>query len=323
MVEENKDISINTIENFEVAEYSLEMVGFPELYRNLAKIIPIRNTAFDSIGFETAIACEVICAAICHQINWDFLRNAVLEHTISNPTWIIPENIRQVRTTDVYKILIKYDKPERLRAEERAKMLRSLGNTLYDLKCQYFEIFIDQKGNIRTKESIFRVLNSTFAFSGDPEDKKIQLLIQNISDYPKLSPLAVYSKPAIDYHIIRLYLRRGLIIPQNKEAIDYIFSPDKQRTEKTVAAIRKMCSEVFDLINWLSKIDIKTINSIEWWIGRSVCTRAFADCDLSITKTGWLRLSYEKCPFCESCHAYKYDSSYLTVSEPTYFGSSY
>jgi len=323
MEDKKNNVSINIIENFEIAENSLEMIHFHELYCNLARIIPHRNYSFDSIDLETAIACEVICAAICHQINWDFLRKVVLDQTICNPTWILPESIQQISAKDVYKLLVAYDKPERIRAEERAKMLRSLGKMLSKLKCHYSEMFIDRTGNLRDKKFIFSVLNSMSAFSGDPEEKKIQLLLQNLSDYPELSSLANYFKPAIDYHIMRLYLRRGLIIPQNQEAIAYLFSPEKQRKEKTVAAIRNLCSKVFKLINWLTKIDIKTINSIEWWIGRSVCKKKLADCNLSTPETEWLHLYYNKCPFCESCYAYKYNNKYLTLTEPRYNGSSY
>lgn len=318
-MEPQQDISIK----FEVVDNSIEMVGFRELYIDLANTIPARNIAFDVLDFESIVACEVICATICHQINWDFLRKSVLDYTINHPDWIKPENMRKIRSQNISSILSAYDKPERIRAGERAKMLRSLGLLLYNLGYKYSDMFFDCNGNIREKESIFAIFKSSLAFVNDPEEKKIQLLLQNLSDYSQFSLLSNYSKPAIDYHIIRLYLRRGMIKPQNQEATDYIFSPEKQRMEKTVAMIRKLCSEIFILINWLSNVDIKTINSIEWWIGRSVCTKDFADCNLCRSKAQWLRLKYDKCPFSESCYAYKYNKDYLTLTEPTYNGSSY
>lgn len=308
---------------FEVADNSIEMVGFVELYSNLAKIIPPRNHTFNMLDFETAVACEVICASICHQINWDFLRKTILEYTKSNPAWIHPKNIRHISSKSIQTLLASYNKPERIRAKERAKMLRSIGELLYRRGYQHTDIFFDHDGNIKNLEFILEFFKSSVVFTNDPEEKKIQLLLQNLSDYPRLSSLMNYYKPAIDYHIIRLYLRRGMIIPRNQEAIDYIFSHEKQRTEKTVAVIRRLCSDVFSLVNWITNIDLKTINSIEWWVGRSICTKDFADCNLSMPKTKWLHLHYDKCPFSESCHAYKYDKKYLTLTEPLYKGNSY
>lgn len=308
---------------FEVAENSLEMVGFIELYNNLAKIIPPRNHTFNELNVEDAIACEVICASICHQINWDFLRKTILNYTISNPKWIYPKNIRHISTKSIQTLLESYNKPERIRAKERAKMLRSLGDVLYTRGYQYADIFFDNAGNVRNLKDILDFFKLSVVFTSDPEEKKIQLLLQNLSDYPRLSSLMNYYKPAIDYHIIRLYLRRGMIIPRNQEAIDYIFSTEKQRTEKTVAIIRRLCSDVFSLINWLTNIDLKTINSIEWWVGRSICTKDFADCNLNMPKTEWLHSHYSKCPFSESCYAFKYDQKYLTIIEPLYKGNSY
>ncbi|MEG0836221.1 MAG: hypothetical protein RR413_12345 [Christensenellaceae bacterium] len=325
MIEYSKDISLPIIENFEVAEYSLDMMDFPQIYNQLSKTIPQRNSLFSFSELETSVACETICAAICHQINWDFLRTTIFRYTIQNPDWILPQNLNVISSKTLSKILSGYDKPERIRAGERAKLLRSLGETILEnsKNHKYLEIFMSNDGKMQSKDKLLGILNYSIAFSGDPEGKKVQLLLQNLSDYPQLSGLDTYSKPAIDYHIIRLYLRRGLIRPQNLEAIEYIFSPEKQRTERTVASIRKLCSDVFMLINWLSGIDIKTINSIEWWIGRSVCTKERADCFLEGTKSKWLKPTFEQCPYYKSCHALNSDNKYLSLVEPTYLGSSY
>jgi hypothetical protein len=109
---------------------------------------------------------------ICHQINWDFLRKTVLDYTIEYPDWIKPENMRKIRSQNISSLLAAYNKPERIRAEERAKMLRSLGQVLCNFEYKYSDMFFDCNGEVRDKESIFAIFKSSMAFVNDPEEKK-------------------------------------------------------------------------------------------------------------------------------------------------------
>ncbi len=176
---------------------------------------------------------------------------------------------------------------------------------------------------IRSSDEILNMLNLLKAFSGDPEYKKTQLLLQNLSKYEEFSMLSTYCKPAVDYHIIREFLRRGLVKPTNQKAYEFILNPDVQRKEQTIAALRKVCSDVFYILQWITSYDIRTINTIEWWFGRSVCLKKCPDCELKEDSSQWLRLNFEKCPFYESCYAIKADSRFLNIVEPNYQGKSY
>lgn len=74
--------------------------------------------------------------------------------------------------------------------------------------------------------------------------------------------LSSYYHPAIDYHLIRSYLRRGIIICKTKKAWDYINNVEANRTERTVAAIRMHCSNMINAISLYTHLDISTINLI-------------------------------------------------------------
>jgi hypothetical protein len=316
-------ISESIEDAFEATGNSLWMLNFKYLYLEISKSLPPRNSSFDGLSLEDIIGCEVICAAICHQINWDFLRHVVYEHTIQDCTWLSPINLSRITTTDVVKLIGSYNKPERIREKERCSLLRSVGKSLLSLEYNYTDIFISKKSSIKNPDEILGVLNRIKAFSGDPEGKKSQLLLQNLSEYPELSALSSYCKPAIDYHIIREFLRRGLVQPKNQTGHDFIFNSDVKRQEQTIAALRKVCSEAFYDLKWITNCDLTTINTIEWWIGRSVCLKECPDCKLEQKSSQWLKPSFSKCPFYDSCHAIQFDSRFLHIVEPTYTGNSY
>lgn len=315
------NISETVFGSFDVFVYSVDKISYPDIYKRIVSLLPRRNSTFEYLSDEDVVACEVVCAAICHQINWDFLRNVIYKKTLENSEWILASNISKITSTEVKCLLREYDKTERIREKERAKILRSLGQSLLDNKIDYKGIFFDGKGK-RTFEEIDGILNCSIAFSNDPERKKTQLLLQNLSTYDEYSFLTDYCKPAIDYHIIREFLRRGIVTPSNQIAIDFIKNP-KARREQTVAGLRKVCAEAFRLLEWLTEYDIITLNTVEWWIGRSVCVKECPDCQLRGKDSQWLKPEFVQCPFYESCYARQIDNEYLALVEPNYQGNSY
>ena len=317
------NISESIYASFKAADYSLWMVDYKTIYSDIFKVLPKRNTPFDGLTLEETIGCEVVCAAICHQINWDFLRRAIFETTVHDSPWILPKNLASLSPAYLQRMLSAYNKPERIRVNERCSLLRSLGHRLTQMNYKYSDIFFQKSFIVKDEKEILGTLNSINAFSNDPEAKKTQLLFQNLSEYSSLTVLSNYCKPAIDYHIIREFLRRGVVIPTNQQAIDFIFNPEIERKEKTTASLRKVCSEFFYTLQWITSYSITTLNTIEWWIGRSVCLRELPDCELKNESSKWLKAQFNKCPFYESCHAVQVDKKYLAVVEPNYKGNSF
>jgi len=186
-VNNDHNISEDMIEAFEATEYNLQMINFKEIYLKIVAALPPRNSSFSKLSLENIIGCEVVCAAICHQINWDFLRTVIYNKTMQDETWITPKNLAKITSTKVLQLLAGYDKPERIREKERCSLLRSLGKSLLGLGYGYSDIFFERDFVVRNSEDIISVLNFSKAFSGDPEGKKIQLLLQNLSDYSELT----------------------------------------------------------------------------------------------------------------------------------------
>ena len=321
-----KENSANISEKIasEFATQSLPFLGcdFDKIYPMIRDLLPKESITFENFGIEQAITCEIICAAICHQINWDYLRKQVYEKTKSTPEWLCFDNLEVITEDEVFKMLCTYDKIERIRAKERSGIINEIGGWAKKFK-EIKQIFFKKEDILLDYEVIHKNILMCPPFSGDPQEKKMQLLIQKLSFLENMGELSLYYRPAIDYHLIRSYLRRGLIYSKTKHAREYIENNLTERTEKTVAAIRMHCSSMMDEISIYTGLDINVINLIEWNIGRSVCTQNKADCKLETKDSQWLKPTFEKCPFYNTCLARCYNHDYLKVQEPNYNGSSY
>ena len=306
---------------FEISFPSLFNLNLPTIYEQLNKIIPEENITFDVFDLEHIIACETICATICHQMNWDYLRNAILEKTKKFPIWVNSEYLSCIDKTEVQDLFLNYSKQHRVRADERKELLNNLGITLKKAGDKYSNIFLNKTGELKSLDEILDFFNKCTAFSDDPEGKKIQILLQSLSKYPALSKLIEYSNPAIDYHIIRNYLRRGLVFPLTDFTKILLYNWNV-KSERTIGILRNFCSRAMKRISSASDIPVNKINNIDWWIGRSICVNDEPDCLLINDDSYWLKKEFSKCPFYYNCDAVR-DYKLLTINEPNYVGSSY
>lgn len=316
-------ISKQIAREFENYEIPFLECDFNIVYPALANILPKETISFYELSFDDCIACEVICAAICHQMNWDFLRRTVLEKTKADRGWLQGERLLNISEEEVSELFVNYKKPERIRAKERCEILREVGKLMCDVG-KYQSLFLDREEKLLPIELIRSRLLKCTAFSNDPKEKKLQLLLQKLSNYNKLQKLSSYCKPAIDYHLIRCYLRRGLLRPKTTYAEEYIKNSSIERKETTVGALRHLCGRLLEDIAWYTELDICTVNSIEWNIGRSICTQDNPDCYLETDDAAWLKVKYTQCPFWKSCIARQNEKSgLLHINEPDYKGTSY
>ena len=319
---QENSVSARLLESFAVSEIPFLGCDFDKLYPVLNEIIPNERVEFYYADINTVIACETICAAICHQMNWDFLRQVVLEKTEEQINWITPEALSAVSEDIICGLLAGYNKPERIRAGERASILRSVGD-LAKKHGSFKNLFLDNSLSLLPEAQIRGNLLECCAFAQDPEEKKLQLLLQKLSNYTQLAGLASYCKPAVDYHLIRCFLRRGLIYPTTKLGKEFVFSPEIQRQESTMGALRQLCATLVKDISNYTGLSINSINQIEWQIGRSICKEGAPDCDLKGEDANWVLSNYDKCPFYNTCCAINYNQRLLSIEEPTYTGSSY
>jgi hypothetical protein len=316
------ELSRRVLSEFNV-EPQLVMCNFQQIYKKILPLLPPEKINFDILNIKTAVSCEFICAAICHKMNWDFLRQSVLIKTLSNPAWIMPTHLRLISSTEIGEMLAGYNKKERIRADERAAILRKIGQLAVENNCDFIDLIINKDKTLKDYSKVINTIKSCSIFSSDPVEKKLQLLIQKLANYKLFESLGNHCRPAIDYHLIRLFLRRGLITPKTEYARDYIMKLSSRRLEGTIAALRYLCSNIIENISKQTCLSINVINQIEWWVGRSICLSDFPDCHLEKNDSIWIKEKFDKCPFYEDCLAISGLDKYLILNEPNYTGTSY
>lgn len=314
-------VSLKMLKGFSIVPIPFLGCDFDEVYPLLAGILPQEKIVFNDLPFSIAVVCEIICSAICHQMNWDFLRETVKNKTTINIDWLSPNHLTQITEEEVFGMFSNYSNSERIRKEERTKILHKVGRWLKNFDSVQ-SIFFNKDNNLLNYNDIYNNLLSCEVFSNDPEEKKLKLLLQKLATLRELSELAEYCKPAIDYHLIRCYLRRGLLVANTKYAKDFFCNPNIERKESTMAGIRHLCSELLLNICTYTKLNANVVNQIEWNIGRSVCIHNNPDCLLKSENARWLRIKFNTCPFINCCTA-RANNKLLHINEPIYRGTSY
>lgn len=322
-MDDRRNISQRVLTGFSKFDYTLDIYdNYHLIYNGLKDFVPKTETSFWNFGLDICIGCEMICAAICHSMNWDFLRKTVKRKTTDDLTWLAPEHLSKITPNDVEQLLKEYEKKERIRASERCEMLIDIGKRLLNNQKSFKDLFFCSS-ILRNYEEIQECIGQFDAFSKDPAEKKFRLLIQCVSDYHPLSSLSDYYKPTIDYHVTRMYVRRGVVLPVRQDAADFILNDEIVHRESTVGALRTVCAESMNDISWITQIDVKTVSRIEWWVSRTICVNGTPDCMLKGNDAKWIREHYERCPFYDVCKARKGENNFLTTDEPKYGGKSY
>lgn len=308
--------------SFEITNIPFLECDFEKVYPTISTILPSEDIVFNEFSHNTAVLCEIICAAICHQMNWDYLRKAIYDKTKSNPSWLYVDHLISISEREVEELFISYPKKERIRKKERTEIIREVGKWLSRFN-EIDDIFLDKSKNLYSQNKLKSNLHLCPTFSKDPEEKKTQLLLQKLSSLNYYKGLSSYYAPAIDYHLIRSYLRRGLLIAKNNYAKNFIYNYNISRKESTIAALRELCAQLMLEICNYTNLDLITVNQIEWHIGRSVCIQNNPDCMLNYKESSWLKPKYTECPFSKTCVAKNYNSNLLQLNEPSYNGNSY
>lgn len=320
--EKTQNISQRLKSEFDIVELPFLGCDFDYIYPRIAKIIPREQVTFDSLGQNVMVMSEIVCASICHQMNWDYLRRALFNKLKEDSNWVLPNRLICIEEKEVADLFRSYNKPERVRAKERMKILREVGEWAKAFD-SISSVFLDNGGKLLPKDVVRRNILSCNSFAMDIEEKKMQLLLQKLSIYKEFEGLSAYCQPAIDYHLIRTYLRRGLLFAKTEYAKGYMMNQTTERKNSTVAAVRHLCADLMINICIYTDLDVNTINQIEWHIGRSICLQEKPDCNLEGSESQWLRPYFSSCPFSDTCVAKCGNSDLLEMKEPVYKGSSY
>lgn len=274
---------------------------------------PASTTAWAPLSYE--LLFRVSLAAICHQINWDFLSLRIRQSF--DRLNMDAKGLAKVSAADVLSWLDGYHRKDRIRAKERAAMLRDVGQTIIDKFGGDAGNLLAQCGARLSGDAGFMALLDRFAaFKADPLRKKSNVLVHEIvrDGIVRFSDENTI-KPAVDYHIMRMYLRTGRVVPMHRSVKD-LLKKDSAPRPRLVRLLREAVSEALSLTSLYAKMSIPEVNSLEWQIGRDICDRQSPRCT---NATGALSASSgsndNRCPHSTFCRAFM-DPEFRQLREP-------
>lgn len=225
---------------------------------------------------SVAILAETVTAAICHSTNWDLLHGTVMA-ILGQDSEVVSPKLSYAE----FEALLGPGISGSQRMDRRADLEdrhRLLIDVLKEFSRDGLGLETGSKSELLGRGGFMERLATISAFREDPERKKLRILAQNLQrsslvNFADINRL----EPAIEYHIIRLYIRTGRVSPTSRAALESLNGQAVRRID-SVNALRKTVSTALKITADAAELDRLSLNDLEWQIGRSYCVREGARC---------------------------------------------
>lgn len=282
---------------------------------------PHHVTRWGHLPPHLQLSFKVAFIAICHQFNWDFLQNRLADVLLDNPDGFV-DWASNVKAHDITNLLEQYSKPERIRASERARLLKNVGSTIkrrWHGSCA--ELITESAGRCAGPSGLLNLLDEFQAYRVDPLRKKSHVLIHDlVRENILIIGDQASIEPAIDYHIMRIYLRTGRVVIKNKSILPSLQTQSAPESGM-IGRLRQVVSEAVKLTAFYSGLSVADVNYIDWQLGRSICTFDSPGCDRGAADNlpeDLEFLSSDRCPFNTFCEAKQLGAyGFLVEPQPT------
>jgi len=226
------------------------------------------------------VLAEALVASVCHSTNWDRLRHHVLRYfeevrPTAQALARLSEHDFARQFSDGFSSLEIADQPA-LDLTTRYRIFHEVAERYaYDR----FGLNGESRHLLSGNDGLIPRLRNVAGFDLDPEGKKLRVFVQNLIRYK----LAAFDDsdslaPAIEYHILRLYIRTGRVVPNTDSAVRSVESNNVRRID-SVSALRQAVAEAMRITADAADLSLIEINDIEWQIARSLCVREEPRCD--------------------------------------------
>jgi len=286
--------------------------------QDLQRYVGDSSSADKTLDPVAAALFKLFFVSICHQINWDFLLGRMREYFFAADTDTMIGRALKYGAKDVEHMLAGYARPDRIKAKERAKIMRMLAAALVEQYGSRVDgLFFPSR--IGGDDGLIERLNKFSAFSEDPVGKKVNVFVQELLR----EHIATFDdegsvQPAIDYHLIRLYLRSGRVTSKEVVVLSVLTSASPTRM-RLITLLRQKVGEALALTSFYAKKTIFEVNYVEWQIARQRC-----ELDGPICTGPWPNSEFDQaiiaiqplsCPYSGWCLAHN-DSEWTALREP-------
>jgi hypothetical protein len=234
-------------------------------------IRPVESHPWSTLPRSQQLAFKIAFIAICHEFNWDFLQSRLAEVLLDDPV-NLAERLATVDSRQVREWLLDYPRQERVQAPKRAALLRDVGRVLLARwHGDAATLIADTGGRLAGNGGFLQELDHFAAYRSDPLHKKSQVLVHDLirESIMRFDDENVV-EPAVDYHLIRIYVRTGRVVPLDP-ALDPFFEGHPRPRGRLMLLLRETVSEAAKLTAMYAKIPVPDINYVEWQLARVIC----------------------------------------------------
>lgn len=256
---------------------------------------------------RTALLAELLAAAICHSTNWDRLRNSV-GRAAQDPEWFEAGRLGRLSFAEFRSAF-----GDGIAADSTLAARHRLFTETAGIVASGAPLCLDEMLGrplwLAGHNGLYDRLRQMPAFGSDPEEKKTRILVQEMCRTGLVDPVDPASiRPAIEYHLIRLYLRTERVLPSRPEDQNRLTQPTTFRAP-LIGRVRRAVENAMYFTASAAELSMSHLNQLEWQVARSYCVRGNPRCGGPFEPTKpcddtVLALSSEgRCPFAELCAA--------------------
>jgi hypothetical protein len=286
------------------------------------------GTPWARLSKGSQLTFKIAFVAICHQFNWDFLQTRLSHHLLCENEQELIRRLASARADDVSRWLAGYSKPRRIQAADRAELLRAVGRGLQETFGGDSVNLVERAGGkLGGPNGFLAQLDSLEPYRADPLRKKSNVLVQDLVR----ERIVTFEdegtiRPAVDYHIMRLYLRTGRVVPTQQVVVEILKGKPRPRP-RLVRLLREAVAEAMSTTARCAQLSIADVNYIEWQIGRAVCDRQQPSC----TDQNGARRTIDRdvsalfdgpCPYIKFCQSAR-DPEWRRLAEPKFVSRFY
>lgn len=222
-----------------------------------------------------ALLAEITAAAICHSTNWDRLRT-VISARADTGLFASPARLASMSLSDFQHLFgDAFSASNGIRA--RHAILIDTASRIEQRRPFALEELLDGSVTLSGSLGLYELLAQLPAFGRDPEAKKARVLVQELCRGRLISPTDPETvRPAIEYHLIRLYLRTERVLPPDHN--DERLQEGATFRAPMIMSLRRAVEEAMFITATAADLPIYHVNQLEWQIARSFCERRGPRC---------------------------------------------
>ena len=270
----------------------------------LAKLAKVSDSySLSDLSSGDQILALIHLVAICDKLNWDFVLGPLAGRLWNVTRGFSFEGLNNLTVREFRGAFGDYKRLDGpIGYARRLARLRVVAEQSAESRLPDIILAADRIEGINGVAAAIRRLS---VFREDPLFKKGYALLNEMVRRGLFSPDDPNSlQPAIDYHILRLYLRTGRTSVLDEDLATRLINRGRVRIE-AITDLRRATAEAMKYTASISGIPVSSLNDIEWRFSRRACRR----------DQTWCTAGERSCPLESSCPSSKLVPT-LMITEP-------